>query len=278
MIGQLVDKRYRIIKVIGSNTLGQTYLAADTRRPNYPQCVVREFRIPGKGAETPQIIKVIFQRKAEIIEKLGKNDKIPSLLAYFEENQNLYLVEELIVGESLSRELTAGKPWTEEQAIALLEEVLEILTFVHENGVIHRNVQPDHLIRRESDNKLVLIGVRLDKEITPLSNSVSVSKPSPSAVSSSNGANHSPLLTTTVSQPTTPLLSQEKLAGVSQIKEGKEGVSPGQKDSRRRLTSENSIYTAAEQSEGNPQLNSDIYSLGIIAVQALTGLSVEELK
>lgn len=36
-------------------------------------------------------------------------------------------------------------------------------------------------------------------------------------------------------------------------------------------------YMAIEQAEGNPQLNSDLYSLGMIAIQALTGKSPRQL-
>ncbi len=269
MIGQLVDRRYRIIKAIGSNAWGKTYLAADTRRPGYPQCVVRELRIPGRSPETPQIIKVIFQRKAEIIEKIGKHDKIPSLLAYFEENQNLYLVEELIVGESLTQEITSGKPWREEQALAILEEVLEILVFIHENGVIHRQIQPEHLIRRQSDSKLVLIGFRLDKEIHPLSNSI-LTPPSNSAVVAKLNGNHH-----TWESPSS-LTNGNLTTGVSPIKAENGKVVHSQEEVQP-LISKSSIYIPSEQSQGNQHFNIDIYSLGMIAVQGILGLSAEEL-
>jgi tetratricopeptide (TPR) repeat protein len=269
MIGQLVDRRYRIIKAIGSNALGKTYLAADTRRPGYPQCVVRELRIPGRSPETPQIIKVIFQRKAEIIEKIGKNDKIPSLLAYFEENQNLYLVEELIVGESLTQEMIPGKPWREEQALAILEEVLEILVFIHENGVIHRQIQPEHLIRRQSDNKLVLIGFRLDKEIHPLSNSLLTPQSHPALVTKLNSNN------CTWEAPSLPT-NGNLTTGLSSIK-AENGKLPQIQEEQESFVSKTLIYTPSEQSQGNQHFNIDIYSLGMIAVQGIVGLSAAEL-
>src|SRR5919202_933660 len=167
MIGQLLDRRYRIIKVTDSSEVGKTYLAADTHRPGYPQCTVREMRLPGTSSQTPELVKVIFQRNAEIIEKLGKHDKIPELLAYFEENQSLYLIEEFIAGTPLSQELKPGEPWAEDKVIALLSEILEILVFIHEKGFIHRRIQPDRAIRRESDGKFVLVDFSLDKEINP---------------------------------------------------------------------------------------------------------------
>ncbi|MEG4085702.1 tetratricopeptide repeat protein [Microcoleus sp. POL10_C6] len=183
MIGQLLDRRYRIIKVTDSSEVGKTYLAADTHRPGYPQCTVREMRLPGTSSQTPELVKVIFQRNAEIIEKLGKHDKIPELLAYFEENQSLYLIEEFIAGSPLSQELIPGQPWDEDQVIGLLSEILEILVFIHEKGFIHRRIQPDIAIRRESDGKFVLVDFSLDKEINPeLANCHLLSQTSPNSV------------------------------------------------------------------------------------------------
>ena len=183
MIGQLLDRRYRIIKVTDSSEVGKTYVAADTHRPGYPQCTVREMRLTGTSSQTPELVKVIFQRNAEIIEKLGKHDKIPELLAYFEENQSLYLIEEFIAGASLSQELIPGEPWTQDEVISLLSEVLEVLVFIHENGFIHRRIQPNRVIRRESDGFFVLIDFSLDKEINPeLANCHLLAQTSPNSV------------------------------------------------------------------------------------------------
>ncbi|MEO6860548.1 MAG: tetratricopeptide repeat protein [Microcoleus sp.] len=188
MIGQLLDRRYRIIKVTDSSEVGKTYIAADTHRPGYPQCTVREMRLLGTSSQTPELVKIIFQRNAEIIEKLGKHDKIPELLAYFEENQSLYLIEEFITGELLSEELIAGEPWAEDEVIALLSSILEVLAFIHENGFIHRRIQPDRVIRRESDGKFVLSDFSLDKEINPeLANSHLLAPTSPNSVKSPLG-------------------------------------------------------------------------------------------
>ncbi|MCC3588562.1 tetratricopeptide repeat protein [Microcoleus sp. PH2017_30_WIL_O_A] len=183
MIGQLLDRRYRIIKVTDSSEVGKTYIAADTHRPGYPQCTVREMRLLGTSSQTPELVKIIFQRNAEIIEKLGKHDKIPELLAYFEENQSLYLIEEFIAGQPLSQELIPGEPWAQDQVIALLSSILEVLVFIHSNGFIHRRIQPDRTIRRESDGKFVLIDFSLDKEINPeLVNSHLLAPTSPNSV------------------------------------------------------------------------------------------------
>ncbi|WP_017720646.1 serine/threonine-protein kinase [Kamptonema formosum] len=166
MIGQLLDRRYRIIKVLGSSPFAQTYLAADTHRPGYPQCVVKQLRSPSNHPRTLQVLELLFKKKAETLEKLGKHDHIPQLLAVFQENKDFYLVEEFIAGQTLAAEMATGQPLREDQAIRLLEEMLEILVFVHQHGIIHQNIQPENLIRRQSDGKLVLLDFGAFKEIS----------------------------------------------------------------------------------------------------------------
>lgn len=222
MIGQLLDRRYRIIKVLGASAFGQTYLAADTHRPGYPECVAKQLRPPSNTTRTYQIIQLLFKKKAETLEKLGRHDRIPQLLAFFEENREFYLVEEFINGQPLSSELEAGVPLTEEKVVIAVREVLEILDFVHSSGTIHGNIQPDNIIRRASDKKLVLINFGSIKEITSQLPSSKQKRTSSSDL---------------VSAPYKPL----------------------------------------EQLENNLISNSDIYALGMIAVQGLTGLSTEDL-
>ncbi len=90
---------------------------------------------------------------------------MPRLLAHFEEDRQFFLVQELIVGQDLSAEVNADRRWREEEAIDLLEEVLEVLVFVHQQGVIHWDIKPDNLIRRAADGKIILIDFGAVKQI-----------------------------------------------------------------------------------------------------------------
>ena len=222
MIGQLLDGRYRIVQVLSGGAFGQTYLAADTRRPGHPQCVVKQLRPPGNSKTFLKTAHRLFKQEAEILEKLGRHEQIPLLLAYFQEDNQFYLVEEFVPGNPLHKEIIPGHPWSEEQVIRLLSEILEILIFVHSQGVIHRDVNPSNLIRRKSDGKLVLIDFGSVKEVRTL-------------IANVNGEMPRTIATGTPS------------------------------------------YMPVEQFQGNPQFNSDIYAVGIIGIQALTGLPSSEL-
>ena len=72
------------------------------------------------------------------------------MFAYFEEDKEFYLVQEFIDGDNLDNELNSGKKYSESDVKKLLIDVLEILTHVHGNNVIHRDIKPGNIMRRQS--------------------------------------------------------------------------------------------------------------------------------
>ncbi|GAB1544009.1 hypothetical protein NUACC21_66850 [Scytonema sp. NUACC21] len=168
MNGQFLGSRYHITRVLAQGGFGQTYLAIDTHRPGHPVCVVKQLRPTQQKPEFMQKIQVWFKNEAETLEKLGLHDRIPQLLAYFEENNEFYLVQEYIPGNTLAQELVVGQPWESKSVVKLLIDILDILKFVHSYGVIHRDVKPSNIIRRATDDRLVLIDFGTIKQIPPL--------------------------------------------------------------------------------------------------------------
>lgn len=220
MIEQLLDGRYQVTQILARGGFGQTYLAVDTRRPGQPICVVKQLRPIANNLGMLPTLHRLFNTEAETLERLGQHDQIPRLLAYFEENQEFYLMQEFISGHSLDRELVPQRSLDSEQVIDLLRDILEILVFVHSQGVIHRDIKPANIIRRQTDQKLVLIDFGAVKE----------------------------LRTVDLDQPNVTVAVG----------------TPG--------------YTPTEQFRGYPQFNSDIYAVGIIGVQAATGLPIEVIQ
>ena len=211
MIGLVLDRRYQIIEVLDRGGFGQTFLAEDTKRPGNPICVVKQLKPSFYDPELLNKARELFNREAESLQKLGEHDQIPRLLAYFEEDQEFYLIQEYILGNTLDRELIPDQPLTEDQVITIVQELLEILNFVHSHNVIHRDIKPSNIIIRERDHKLVLIDFGAVKRFT-------------SEV-------------------------QDRTIVIG---------TPG--------------YIPIEQLSGQPNFGSDIYAVGIIGIQALTGI------
>jgi serine/threonine protein kinase len=223
-IGQTVGGRYKIARFLGGGRWSYTYLAENLWRKYESPCVIKQLKSP---ANTDAIIlqeaERRFSTELTVLERLGDHQQIPKLLDHFEEEGEFFLVQAFIDGRDLSYEIKPGRRWSEEHAIALLQDVLEILDFIHKNRVIHRDIKPSNLIRRRSDDKTTLIDFGVVKEIV-------------SATSEGTSWGNS----------TQPI--------------GTEG------------------YMPPEQMAGRPAYASDIYALGMTAIQALTGNSPKDFQ
>ena len=153
--------RYEVIRHLGGGGFAITFLARDMMQPSKPLCVVKQLR---PTRTHPRAIQ-FFHKEAVILEKLGKHPQIPQLLAHFKEGNNLYIVQEFIGGRNLTNEISPGKGLSEGDVHYLLQDILEVLSFVHKYGVIHRDIKPQNLIRRQDDGKIVLIDFGVVKEL-----------------------------------------------------------------------------------------------------------------
>jgi serine/threonine protein kinase len=158
--------RYQIINKLGAGGFGRTFLAEDLHLPGHPQCVVKQLKPQTSQPETLAMARRLFDTEAEVLYQLGNHDQIPRLLAHFEDNEEFYLAQEFIEGEPLTKEFAKGQPWTESQVIELLQDILQVLAFVHEQQVIHRDIKPPNLIRRQGDGKIVLIDFGAVKQVS----------------------------------------------------------------------------------------------------------------
>ena len=167
-VGQILRSRYKVIKVLGSGGFGDTYLAEDIDLPGNPKCVVKQLKYnPNPGVL--DIAKRLFESEAQVLYKLGnESDRIPKLLAHFEDKGEFYLVQEFVDGEDLSQEICPGRVWSEAEVIELLEGILEVFTIIHNKNIIHRDIKPANLMRRKKDGKIVVIDFGAVKEIGTL--------------------------------------------------------------------------------------------------------------
>ncbi|MEM8715337.1 MAG: serine/threonine-protein kinase [Cyanobacteria bacterium P01_G01_bin.4] len=222
MIGQLLGGRYKISSILATGGMSQTYLARDAQRPGQPTCVVKRLQPPSIEPDQLQLARRLFNTEADVLHQLGTHEQIPQLLAYFEEAGEFYLIQEYIDGILLFDNLKTGQRWSESDVIQFLEDVLNLLCFVHERGAIHRDIKPGNLIQRP-DSKWVLLDFGAVKQVH-----------------------------------LTQLQAGQDMSITVAI------GTPG--------------YLAPESICGKPRFSSDIFSLGVVAICALTGLSPDAIQ
>ncbi|MBD2387693.1 serine/threonine-protein kinase [Cylindrospermum sp. FACHB-282] len=225
MIGKILQARYKIVQSLGAGVFGQTYIAADIDCPENSKCVVKQLKVNSCQSSYLDYLRLRFLTETETLKHLGCHHQIPKLITCFEENERFYLIQEYIVGHSLTVELPSNQQWrqlwTESKVVEFLQDVLGILEFVHSQGFIHCDIKPENIIRRASDGKLVLIDFG---SIQPIDFSFDSEIP------------------------------------ISKIPVTSLG------------------YIPPEQFIGQSKPNSDLYALGMIAIQALTGITPLQLN
>ncbi|MCL1466238.1 serine/threonine-protein kinase [Argonema galeatum] len=166
-VGQILETRYRILSHLGAGGFGRTYLAEDLNRFN-ERCVLKEFAPQVKGSRELQKAKELFEREASAIYKLN-HSQLPKFREFFETDVGgvggLFLVQDYVDGQTLYDLLKSRGSLPEAEVKQILCEVLPILSYIHSQGVIHRDISPDNLILRLSDNLPVLIDFGGVKEV-----------------------------------------------------------------------------------------------------------------
>ncbi|MGB5960137.1 MAG: serine/threonine-protein kinase [Coleofasciculaceae cyanobacterium] len=163
---QLVElRRYHPIRQLGCGGFGKTYLAEDVDSFN-EQCVIKQFAPQSQGTSAFEIATRLFEEEARRLKQLGQHSQIPSLLAYFKQDNRLYLVQQYIEGLNLLDELELQGAFSEQKIRELLLDLLNILQSVHQEKVIHRDIKPENIIRRKVDSKLVLIDFGASKQLS----------------------------------------------------------------------------------------------------------------
>src|SRR5437868_6917499 len=98
MNSDLLDGHYRILKFLNDGEKPKTLLVEDVNLPD-SQFIVKQLCPPNSNPQGLTILRRLFASKAATLDKLGQeHDKIQKLIAYFEENEQFYIVQEFIPG------------------------------------------------------------------------------------------------------------------------------------------------------------------------------------
>jgi len=162
-------QEYRIERVLGFGGFGITYLAVDT---NLDKTVAIKEYLPNDLALRANGAAVVpkatecredfqwgldrFLDEARALARFRHPNLVP-VHRFFEANGSAYVVMEYEAGERLTEILRrTSQSVPEEEALALLDGLLDGLAAVHRGGYLHRDIKPGNIIVR-ADGTPVLI-------------------------------------------------------------------------------------------------------------------------
>jgi serine/threonine-protein kinase len=158
--GEVLEKRYRLMRQLAAGGFGRTYLAENLHRFN-ERCVLKEFAPQVHGDRELEKAKELFEREAGALYNLT-HPQLPRFLEFFQAETKdgvscLFLAQDYIEGETYYDLLRSRGSFSEGEVREFLSKILPVLSYVHTQGVIHRDIAPDNIILRNVDQMPVLI-------------------------------------------------------------------------------------------------------------------------
>ncbi len=178
--GTILAGKYILGKAIGEGGFGITYIGLDINlnmrvaiKEFFPAgCVTRNASVSdtitvfsGKELEYFNHGRDKFMEEAQIIAQFDSSDGIVSVKDFFLENGTAYIVMEYIDGEDLKAFLKrTGTQMNVHDALNTIKPVLESLSQLHRQGLIHRDISPDN-IKINSNGRVKLIDFGAARDI-----------------------------------------------------------------------------------------------------------------
>ncbi|XZO02245.1 MAG: protein kinase domain-containing protein [Microcoleus sp.] len=165
--GQILKTRpLRIDTILGMGGFGMTYKATHLQLKH--QVVLKTPNLSLQNdPEYPNFVRR-FIREGQILAKFCQNAHpgIVRISDLFEEKGLHCLVMDLVVGQSLFNTVQQQGPLPDTEAVAIIRQIGEALSDVHQAGIVHRDAHPGNIMLRPN-GQAVLIDFGLASELMP---------------------------------------------------------------------------------------------------------------
>jgi serine/threonine-protein kinase len=139
--GSLLDERFQITDVISRSAMSSVFKAMDMKTG---RAVALKVPLPGLEGDPAAFSR--FEREEEIGRTLD-HPRILNIVAIDPaEKSRPYIVMELLEGQTLERLMHQIRPLPENDALAIVSQVLEGLEYLHSQGVVHRDLKPQNIM------------------------------------------------------------------------------------------------------------------------------------
>ncbi|MDB9920719.1 Stk1 family PASTA domain-containing Ser/Thr kinase [Actinomycetota bacterium] len=140
LIGQTLDQRYAVTSLLARGGMATVYLATDLR---LDRVVALKVMHPHLASDPGFVAR--FQREARSAARLSH----PHVVGVYDQGSSetyVYLAMEYLPGQTLRDVLDEYGPLSTEQALVLLDPVIEALTAAHGAGFVHRDIKPENVL------------------------------------------------------------------------------------------------------------------------------------
>lgn len=147
--------KYEIGEEVGRGHFGYTCLAMPKKGEFKGQQIA--VKVIPKAKMTTAIAIEDVRREVKILRALAGHHNLVKFHDAFEDLENVYIVMELCEGgELLDRILARGGKYSEDDAKAVMVQILNVVAFCHLQGVVHRDLKPENFLFASKNENSVL--------------------------------------------------------------------------------------------------------------------------
>jgi len=152
---------YKILGKLGKGAMAVVYKAKQLSLDR----VVAIKVLPKRFSENPEYVKRFYQ-EGRAAAKLNHNN-IVQAIDVGEAGGYHYFVMEYVEGKTLYEDMSAGKIFSEEEALEIVIQIANALKHSHSMGLIHRDIKPKNIMINQ-DNVVKLADMGLARETTDI--------------------------------------------------------------------------------------------------------------
>lgn len=135
---KLIDRRYRILRVLGEGGFGKVLLVEDTLQKGQ-KLALKLLKTP-KGA--PEEILARFRNEIVVLRALT-HPGIPQIFNDgLTETGEFYFTMAYVEGDTLTAVIRRDAPLAPERIVRITKQILDVLDYAHKKGAVHRDLKP----------------------------------------------------------------------------------------------------------------------------------------
>lgn len=163
----LLDGQYTILGFLNSGGFGITYLAKDSLdrtvviKECFPNTLSRRSHsiVRARSRKHNGDLRNFVQNFIDEARSLAKlvHPNIVGVHQVFEDNDTAYMAIDFINGKDLNDILnTTDNAFTPAQVVVLLKKMLSAVDFIHQSGILHRDISPDNILIDQHGNPVLI--------------------------------------------------------------------------------------------------------------------------
>ena len=173
VVGQIIDDKYEILKLIGQGGMSKVYLAMDKRLNK--QWAIKEIEKKAKDKNNEIVIQSAIA-EANLIKQLD-HPAIVRIVDIIDNGNVIYIIEDYIEGETLSSILENNGAQPQELVIEWAMQICEALEYLHTRKppIIYRDMKPANVMLKPDGNiKVIDFGIAREYKDQSLADTVSL--------------------------------------------------------------------------------------------------------